>query len=376
MILVINFDGQIVEANEQVCINLGYTHDELLTLSLGDIDPDIDSNVMENLHKSLKSGAPITEQTTYQRKNGTLFPVETRSVKTDLDGKEVLLSLGRNITMRRMHEEAMRTVNNDLKRANIELERSNDELDRFVHIAAHDLKEPLRGLLNYAGMLNASYEDVLDAEGQNYLQSVSRLGVRMQMLIDDLRRYAKLGQDDDSDQQVDLNAVVDEVLETLKVQITDNDAEVHLATTLPTVKYLHSHATIIFQNLISNAIKYNDNDKKRVEIGIMNEVPDSTPEIIADYGKSADSCNTPQIFFVRDNGIGIAVQHQKKIFEMFQRLHLEDAYGGGTGAGLALVKKTIETHGGTIWVDAKPGEGATFYFCLQMSHEEMPINSS
>lgn len=374
MILVTEPSGRIIEANEQASVNLGYTRSELSELLIGDIDPDMDAAVVRHLHESLAIGTPITEQTVYQRKNGTTFPVETRSVKIDLDGNEVLLSLGRNITMRRLHEEAIKSVNDELSRANLELERSNNELDRFVHIAAHDLKEPLRGLLNYAGMLNSSYADQLDEEGHTYLQSVTRLGARMQMLIEDLRRYAKVGDVSKGREEVDLNAVVAEVEEALKAKIDEMNVEVTCTDMLPTIDYPRGHALTIFQNLISNAIKYNESESKRIEIGISRNGVDTMPEEVkvllgvrngSQVANGSESPDLPTFFYVRDNGIGIAPQHRNKIFDMFQRLHVEEAYGGGTGAGLALVKKTLDTHGGKIWVDSNADDGVTFTFYLQ-----------
>ena len=225
-----------------------------------------------------------------------------------------------------------------------DLERSHAELDSFAYIASHDLKEPLRGIHNYAEMLREDYGDKLDDEGQARLATVSRLSHRMDELIDSLLEYSRVGAAKFSIVEVDLNGVLKDALEFLQVLIKQGGVSIRVQP-LPIVRGDYIRLVEVFTNLISNAIKYNDKEAKEVEVGVMpaGEFP---------------------IFYVRDNGIGIREKHFKQIFEIFRRLHGRNEFGGGTGAGLTILKKIIERHGGRIWLESTVGQGTTFFFTL------------
>ncbi|WP_225880448.1 sensor histidine kinase [Anabaenopsis elenkinii] len=235
----------------------------------------------------------------------------------------------------------------ELAQLNIELERSNRELDAFAYIASHDLKEPLRGIHNYSNFLMEDYGGLLNEEGKKKLQTLIRLTQRMEDLIDSLLHFSRLGRADLAMQITDLNDVLHGSLELLRPRIEDMKVDIQVPRPLPTVYCDRIRVGELFNNLITNSIKYNDKANKWISIGYIEEPP------------------SPIIFYVRDNGIGIREKHFESIFRIFKRLHGPSKYGGGTGAGLTIAKKIVERHGGRIWVDSTYSEGTTFYFTLE-----------
>ena len=243
-----------------------------------------------------------------------------------------------------------------LSKLNTELERSNDELDSFAYVASHDLKEPLRGIHNYSLFLLEDYADRLDEEGVQKLQTLVRLSQRMEGLIESLLQLSRVGRTDLVVEPVDMKELLAEVLDLLSPRLEQTGTTVTVAGTLPVVPGDRVRLREVFNNLLTNAMRYNDKSQKSVEIGA------ATDEVLSPKGfVNQDDF---YVFYVRDNGIGIDPKHHESIFKIFKRLHSQEKYGGGTGAGLAIVKKMIEKHGGTLWVDSNRGEGATFYFSL------------
>jgi len=240
----------------------------------------------------------------------------------------------------------------EMARVNLELERSNTELDSFAYIASHDLKEPLRGIHNYSNFLMEDYAEVLPSDGITKLQTVVRLTQRMDDLINSLMHYSQLGRAELCLQVVNLNVLVQQTIDTIKISQPQKPIDFRISQPLPTIRCDRSQVSELFTNLIGNAIKYNDKAEKWVEIG---------------FSESKTVSNGKQIshtFYIRDNSIGIPPQHLERIFQIFKRLHPQDQYGGGTGVGLTIVRKIVERHEGKIWVESTPGEGSTFYFTL------------
>lgn len=241
----------------------------------------------------------------------------------------------------------------ELAKLNRELERSNQELASFAFAASHDLKEPLRGIYNYSTILIEDYASLFDEEGIEYLETILTLSVRMETLIDTLLKLSILGKAQLNLQLTDLNELLDRVVEVFRASRQEPELDIRLAQPLPAVRCDPVLVNEVFSNLIGNALKYNDRDRSWVEIGYL------------DTNQSEQKSSAPFIFYVRDNGIGIQTHHLETIFKLFKRLHSQDKYGGGTGAGLAIVKKIVERHGGRIWVESIYGQGATFYFTLE-----------
>jgi PAS domain S-box-containing protein len=222
------------------------------------------------------------------------------------------------------------------------LEISNRELEQFAYVASHDLQEPLRMVSSFAQLLSKRYKGQLDDDADDFIEFIVEGAQRMKYLIDDLLTFSRLHNTSREFQETDMNKVLEDVLLSLKSTV---DAEKATITSdeLPTINCDPSQIRQLFQNLISNAIKFHD---KPPEIHIsVEEFPDKWK------------------FGVSDNGIGINPGHHEKIFDVFKRLHTREEYEG-TGIGLSICKRIIEIHGGDIWVDSKPGEGSTFYFTI------------
>jgi signal transduction histidine kinase len=268
--------------------------------------------------------------------NGMLAQIEQRDSEL-LAAKEEL-------------EQRVRERTHELQSRNEELDQSNRELDDFAYIASHDLKEPLRGIHNYSNFLLEDYADKLDEEGRAKLETLVRLTRRMEVLIDSLLQFSRLGRVDLAIDDVDLNDTVAQVLESLDIQLREEQVEIVVPRPLPTVRCDRVRVRELYHNLIVNAIKYNDKPEKRVEIGWLDPVDPGAGQ--------------PPVLYVRDNGIGIQEKHFESIFRIFKRLHAREKFGGGTGAGLTIVKKIVERHNGRIRVESTFGEGTTFYFTL------------
>ena len=235
------------------------------------------------------------------------------------------------------------------------LAKSNTELEAFAYIVSHDLQEPLRGINNFSQMLLDTTRGQFGQQEINWLDTIMKLSVRMSDQINALLQYSRASQQVLEMQPVDLNLLMRNVLEDLSATIKNTGTQIKIPQTLPTVNCDKVRVASVLSNLITNAIKYNDQAEKQVEIGYQ-----ETP--------------TP-IFFVRDNGIGIPEKFYDSIFDIFRRLHGRNDYSGGTGAGLSIARKHIERHGGRLWLESTPGQGTTFYFTLS-SDFALTINST
>ena len=225
---------------------------------------------------------------------------------------------------------------------------ANKELDEFAYIASHDLREPLRGIHNYATFLREDHAEQLSAEAQRYIDRIQHLAERMSELIEHLLAYSRMSHLELVVERVDTDAILDAVAEDLNMLLKDHKVELRRSDHLPVITGDAIRIRQVFQNLIANAVKYNDKPAKWVEVGY-------------------DSDSVPPSFYVRDNGIGIAPHHRDAVFQIFKRLHEQSKYGGGAGAGLTITKKIIERHGGRIWLESVEGEGTIFHFTLEGS---------
>jgi chemotaxis family two-component system sensor kinase Cph1 len=245
---------------------------------------------------------------------------------------------------------------------NADLARSNEELDAFAYVASHDLKEPLRGIYQYANQLLED-EELLGEGNREKLGRLMRLTSRMDSLLDSLLHFARVGRAELSLEAVDLNLLLAEAVEIVGFRTTDGQSEVVVPRLLPTVLCNRVRCRQVFVNLLSNALKYTDKALKRIEVGYI-DVADEHARPNCPRGAENHT-----IYYVADNGIGILGNHFEPIFKLFRRLHGQEEYGGGTGAGLTIVRKLVEQHGGKVWVASLPGEGSTFYFTLPAATE-------
>lgn len=241
---------------------------------------------------------------------------------------------------------------NELGRLNDELRMINVDLDSFAHAAAHDLKEPLRGISNAATFTLEDAADDLDATSVRRLETMQRLAGRMDELLNSLLHYARLGRGGVQRVDVALDDVVDAALEVAGPRLADENVTVVREATLGRVRADPDRLYEILVNLLVNAAKY------------AADRPDRTVEIAVAAVPTQDGAGSEQAVLVRDNGIGIPAGRQSEVFDLFRRLHGPAEYGGGTGVGLAVVKRIVERHGGRLWLESEPGQGTAFYFTL------------
>ncbi len=244
-----------------------------------------------------------------------------------------------------------------LAELNADLARSNKELDSFAYVASHDLKEPLRGIHKYAHQLAEEAANGTPQTRQR-LASLMRLTVRMDGLLDSLLHFSRVGRVSLEFESIDLNEVIAEALEMVDARRSERHTEIIMPRSLPQVQGDRVRVREVFVNLLSNALKYSDAETVRIAIGY------HAPGEIAPHPGWPAGVTQQVIYYVGDNGIGIQAIHVEQVFKMFKRLHGRNEYGGGSGAGLTIVKKLVERHGGTIWFDTMPGQGTTFYFTL------------
>lgn len=233
-----------------------------------------------------------------------------------------------------------------LQRLNAQLAERNQELDTFTYITSHDLQEPLRMVTTYVQLFAKRYKGQLDAEAEQFIHFAVEGVKRMQALLRDLLAYTRVGGQQFVLARVDSAHVLQRTLENLQARIVDAGATITYDP-LPLVLADASQLGLVFQNLVSNALKF---------------CASASPCIHISVDQEPTRCR----FAIRDNGIGIAPQYAEQIFQVFQRLHTHQEYPG-TGMGLAICKKIIEQHGGRIWVESALGEGSTFFFTLPMA---------
>ncbi len=265
------------------------------------------------------------------------------------DGKIRVIQCRATI-LRDAHGQALRVAGANwdatrLAQAREDLERSHRELDDFTYTASHDLKEPLRGIASFAQYLQQDYAERLDDEGRLMIQKIRDQARRMETLIADLLHVSRMSRGGMVREDTDLNAVLHDILESLDFSLKEKAVDVRVPRPLPRAHCDRIRVGELFRNLITNAVKYNDRSQRWVEIGC---------EVI----------EMERVFYVRDNGIGIRPEHHARVFSLFERLHKRDAYGGGTGVGLAIVQKIVQLHGGRVWIESTPGEGTAFHFTL------------
>lgn len=232
---------------------------------------------------------------------------------------------------------------------NTELEKKNTDLNSFAYIAAHDLKEPLRGIANYCIFMQEDHGEELSQEAIRKVETISALAAQSEELLDALNHFSKIGRMEISRKETDTRELIAAVLTSMESLIKREKATVSQEGNWPTLACDPVLVREVFSNLISNGIRYNNKAEKKLVIGVRDN-----PE------RSDQS-----VFYVQDNGIGIREKHFEDVFRIFRRLHAHEDYGGGTGAGLAIVKSIVEKHDGRIWITSQPDQGTTFNFTLK-----------
>jgi PAS domain S-box-containing protein len=282
----------------------------------------------------------VTTELDLTRRDGEDVPYEiTGSLVTDEHGEpRYICCLGRDISTRR-------ATQGELDAVIAELERSNAELEQFAYVASHDLKEPLRMIRSYLQLLERRYTDTLDEDAQDFIDFAAHGADRMRQMIDDLLEYSRVGRTDGELEPVDCDQVLHVVQHNLEVIVEEAGATVEVGA-LPTVMGDRNRLAQLFQNLVSNAIKHSGEGPTTVTV---------------DARRDGDRW----VLSVADDGDGIPADRIDRVFNLFYRAETRES----TGIGLAISKKIVEYHGGDIWVESTPGEGATFFVALPAESE-------
>jgi PAS domain S-box-containing protein len=273
------------------------------------------------------------------RADGQVFPIEASISRADVRGQQIFTVILRDVTDRKLAQAALQQTADDLK-------RSNRDLEQFAYVASHDLQEPLRAVGGYVKLLQHRFPEKLDAKARGYVAGAFEGATRMERLITDLLAYSRVGTHGGNFASTDLQAVLERALDNLAPAITAAKATI-THDPLPALSVDATQIMQLFQNLIGNALKFHGESPPGIHVG-------------AQRGQGR------WVFSVRDNGIGIEPQYYERIFQIFQRLHTRKDYPG-TGIGLAICKRIVERHGGTIWVESQPGQSSTFFFAIPES---------
>ena len=254
----------------------------------------------------------------------------------------------------------MKKLNNELKQKNHKLELYNKELDSFTYIASHDLKEPIRKILTYSGQMEINAHETLSESNRNHLNRIRYAAQRMQNLLNDLLLYSHVNISERNFEDVDLNKIIDDVICNLKEEITETHTEIK-TDKLPVIKGMPFQIKQLFENLISNSIKYKKEQvSPSITIGgyVVNEK--DVPEKF--YKESNQYCK----LFIKDNGLGFEQVYAEKVFKLFQRLH-STTDKPGTGIGLTICKKIVDNHNGFIKATSEVNKGTTFEIYLPLN---------
>ena len=361
--LTVDFDGMILFCNSQFAGLMRLPMEKIRGQPVTRFAAEPQRTVLAQVLKQART-TPVRRRLMLRTDDGSVVyvqlvasPLQTEgagSICLVVNDLTELETSARSITVLRRQQEALERNEQVLRQVADDLVQSNHDLEQFAYVCSHDLKEPLRMVTAFTGLLRDNYAGRLDDKADEYIRFATEGAARMQVLIDDLLAYSRIGKDKEV-AAIDVGAVVTAALENLRQGIGEAGARI-TCEPLPTVQANALEMSQLFQNLIGNAIKFRDS-RRPVEIRVSAcRITGKTP------GHGAAPGAWWQ-FTVRDNGIGIEPQYAGQIFVIFQRLHTQDEYPG-TGVGLAICKKIVERHGGRIWVESEPGAGSTFCFTL------------
>lgn len=349
-ILTMDARGDVVEFNPAAQSLFGYTEREALGKSLAELI--IPARLRERhragleRHLAGERGSVLGKRLELpaMRRDGSEFPAELMVAR--LEGTDSVLFTGflRDLT-------ELRRAQHDLEETIRVLERSNRDLEQFAYAASHDMQEPLRMVSSFMRLLAADYGDQLDEKASEYIKYANDGAVRMKKLIDGLLAYSRIDTRGQAAGRTSAQAAFDTIVDTLRLQIESEGAEV-IGVDLPVVLADEVQLSQVFQNLISNALKFRREEPPRITV-------------------QAHEADDMWEFRVSDNGIGFDPKDGDRIFSMFQRLNLRGRYDGD-GIGLAIVQRVVERHGGKIWATSTPGAGSCFHFTLPRPPQEDP----
>ncbi|MGZ6482330.1 MAG: sensor histidine kinase [Bdellovibrionota bacterium] len=336
--------GRIIHINDKFCEISKYSREELIGQNHRIINSGYHSReFFTEMWKTISSGKIWEGELRNRAKDGSLYWVNTTIVPfADSTGRPYqYVAIRYEITQRKAAEEQLRIYAD-------RLEHSNRELTDFASVAAHDLQEPLRKIQAFGDRLATRYRETLPEEARDFLDRMLVSAGRMRRLIDDLLTYSRVATQAKPFAPTDLNQLLAEVLSDLEIRIEQVKASV-VKENLPTIEADAMQMRQLFQNLIANALKFHR--------------PDTKPEVTISARLDGDNCE----LCVADNGIGFDEKYLDRIFTIFQRLHGRQEYEG-TGVGLAVCRRIVERHGGSITAKSEPGKGARFLVTLPLKH--------
>jgi PAS domain S-box-containing protein len=338
-IWIINEKNKTSFVNQRMATMLGYKREEIIGKSMVDfMDPEEQVNALKNIDKR-KKGIVEQREFVFLTKNGdNLFTLIETNPLTENNKYKGVLAMVMDITARKEKEM-------EIAAQNKKLHTQNKELEQFTYITSHDLQEPLSNLISIASLFEKEFLGKLDAHADQYLHYIIQSAGRMKELVHGLSEYTSIGKERTLT-GVDCKLIVDDVLADLSMIILESNAQITMHD-LPLINGYSTELRQLFQNLISNALKFRNNN--------------IAPEI----NISAQKQEKSWLFSIKDNGIGIDEKDKDKIFVIFKRLHNRNEYKG-TGIGLSHCKKIVELHGGNIWVESKSGDGSIFYFTISL----------
>lgn len=349
--IAVDLHGTVTDWNPKAEELFGWTRAEAVGQKLHEtiVPPQYRESHLLGLKHFLATGeGPVLNkrlELSALNRHGHEFPVELSITHAQRDGKDYFNAFLHDISNRKQSEKEIGTLNAELHGRVDELEGRNKALEAFSYSVSHDVRAPLRNIAGFSEILHEEFAQQLTPVGLDYLGRIQTNVVRLQRLVDDLLRFARLGGKGLELQPTDLNEIVREVVAGFETNLAGRKVTFEISS-LPIVDCDRGLVTQVFWNLLANAIKFTG----------------TRPHAVVSVGESIQ--NGEHILFVRDNGVGFDMKHAGKLFAAFQRLHRSDEFEG-TGVGLATVQSIVIKHQGRIWAESEPDRGATFFFSLQ-----------
>ncbi|QDT50558.1 Sensor protein FixL [Symmachiella dynata] len=348
-VITIDERGEIESLNATAENLFGYSHNELIGQNISLLMPspyreDHDNYINAYLRTGQRKILGISRDVVGCRKDGTTFPMELAVSEAKPGGQRHFTAIIRDITSRKAAERQLKYFASQLQERNLELSRSNEELERFTYAVSHDLKSPLVTIKGFVGRLQRHVEAGEFNEIEDYLSRISNAADRMGSLLDNLLTYSRVGRVVNPHEDIPLADLAREVIELCDISIQDRGMQVTLNEQLPVIRGDRFRLVELLQNLVENSVKFTkDVPNPQLEIGTFTKWQQT-------------------VCYVRDNGIGIEQPQQQHIFNLFEQLNREVP---GSGIGLAMAKRIVESHGGRIWVESDGiGSGCTMCFTL------------
>jgi PAS domain S-box-containing protein len=335
-------DSMYVSVNDGFTKITGYSDEDVIGKTSLELNIWVNPEDRETLVNGLMNRGEVRNlEARFRKKNGEIITGLMSASLIELNGISHVITITKDITEFKKAEQKQMEYEAELKRSNVELEN-------FAYVASHDLQEPLRMVSSFLKLLEGRIHDQLDKTSKEYIHFATDGAARMKILVHDLLDFSRVGTNREPYTAVDLNEVMKYIMRVLQENIDNNRAVITIKP-MPVITANKTLMNELFINLVNNALKYHDDKEPEIEVG---------------YTENANE----YIFYVKDNGIGIAPEFQDRIFTIFQRLHTRKEFSG-TGIGLAICKKIVDMHKGKIWVKSEVGKGSTFYFTIPKKND-------